>query len=738
MDYELNIKLNALNNATPQINSVNQAVKVLNDSMGKSSGDGLDKFGKSLESTGSRINVMGQRMSWMVTVPLLGFANAAIKTAIDIDTAWVRLDKIWTGTKDDLDSLKKSGESFSNKFGVDVENVTQILTDFTSAGIDSKDMLNQLTDITLQTAKLYNIDTKDAFTNVKSIMYGFNLTADQTKQAMADIYAIGIKTTASEEGILNMFTKTSGVAREAGYSYEALASAEAVFEKNAIPAGKAGNAMKTIIQSLGVVTPKTAAIFNQFGLDIGSNAWKVSTAEEKMQELAKSFEKVKLSGDKLDLANFNAGLTKLVGKMQANQITVLLEDMGLQFDNNADTISQFSKAMGIGADKTGNMSFMGKNLNTVMDAETTKLAQLNEEYRNASARIGNDLLPLKVKLMEAAIKVLDAFNNLSPAMQKWIVYIGIAVAAAGPLLAIIGLITTTVGFAITAFAGLASIMGDVAIFIALGIAPVSLLIIAWAAVGVAVIALGILIYTHWEQIKQWTFDMIEKIKMLWGSIVEYFKTKLFNDIGVAIGFLVGAVILFWPLVLRGLEKLGAWMWDNIFVPAWNYLSDNFPKWIDSLVQWFKDLPNKISSALSNLGPALYNAFKGAFDWLGSKWDQLTGGIGKGFSSAMQAAGLATGGIIPQYFAGGGLVYAANGYMPRGNDTIPAMLSPGEMVLNSNQQGQLWNMLQGKSQGSSNSGATVNISVGNMIASRGEQREFARQIKRLLTEDNQRY
>lgn len=43
------------------------------------------------------------------------------------------------------------------------------------------------------------------------------------------------------------------------------------------------------------------------------------------------------------------------------------------------------------------------------------------------------------------------------------------------------------------------------------------------------------------------------------------------------------------------------------------------------------------------------------------------------------------------FHNGGMVYAAGGFKPRGTDTVPAMLTPGEMVLNRGQQSELFNL-----------------------------------------------
>jgi hypothetical protein len=87
---------------------------------------------------------------------------------------------------------------------------------------------------------------------------------------------------------------------------------------------------------------------------------------------------------------------------------------------------------------------------------------------------------------------------------------------------------------------------------------------------------------------------------------------------------------------------------------------------------------------------------------------------------------------------GGLVYAANGFLARGRDTVPAMLSPGEMVLNKSQQSSLFDLLSGRSQMQGAGGPTINLNVGTMIASRGEQREFARRISDLINENNNRY
>jgi hypothetical protein len=77
---------------------------------------------------------------------------------------------------------------------------------------------------------------------------------------------------------------------------------------------------------------------------------------------------------------------------------------------------------------------------------------------------------------------------------------------------------------------------------------------------------------------------------------------------------------------------------------------------------------------------------------------------------------ATGGVVPQYLASGG-------FGPRGTDTVPAWLTPGEMVLNKTQQANLWAAANGRLSGGG--GMTVNVHVSGSILS---ERELIRVIR----------
>jgi len=88
---------------------------------------------------------------------------------------------------------------------------------------------------------------------------------------------------------------------------------------------------------------------------------------------------------------------------------------------------------------------------------------------------------------------------------------------------------------------------------------------------------------------------------------------------------------------------------------------------------------------------------------------------------MEMLGLASGGMVPKYFAAGGL--------SRGTDTIPAMLTPGEFVINKNAANSIGtNNLNKLNNGQSMGNSVYNYSVGiNVSNSNANSEDIARAV-----------
>lgn len=149
-----------------------------------------------------------------------------------------------------------------------------------------------------------------------------------------------------------------------------------------------------------------------------------------------------------------------------------------------------------------------------------------------------------------------------------------------------------------------------------------------------------------------------------------------------------------------------------------YLQEQIPIVIENIVNFFATLPAKIGEKLTealdafvlwgttlaskafDIGTDMVNGIINGIKSIGSKIGDTVGGFFSGIGSGL---GLAKGGVVPkvQNFANGGFVksmgktlYAAKGaFTPKGSDTVPAMLTPGELVIPKGLVGNIMGILK---------------------------------------------
>jgi len=134
----------------------------------------------------------------------------------------------------------------------------------------------------------------------------------------------------------------------------------------------------------------------------------------------------------------------------------------------------------------------------------------------------------------------------------------------------------------------------------------------------------------------------------------------------------------------------------------------------SLGQVFKETLQNVF--LQRAQAALVTAFDTLFSSI--TMPSAGGGKGGGIAGFFSSLFMSKGGMVPQYLSTGGV---AGG--PKGSDTIPAWLTPGEVILNAAQQKNVANAM-GNSQGNN---VTINI-TGNV-----DQRAI-NQIKQVIASD----
>ena len=161
-------------------------------------------------------------------------------------------------------------------------------------------------------------------------------------------------------------------------------------------------------------------------------------------------------------------------------------------------------------------------INETNDSIDKSKAQLKAAGLQLGATIAKGLTPVVEKLTGWVEKLVGWLQKLTPAQTNMIMTIGLVVAAIAPLLLIIGQIASAIG------AILSLAPAFTAVFAALA-GPVG---IAIAVIG-ALVAVGVLLYKNWDEIKAKAIEVWNDLVNGWNN----FKTNLsnaFNEFGQAV------------------------------------------------------------------------------------------------------------------------------------------------------------------------------------------------------------
>lgn len=182
-----------------------------------------------------------------------------------------------------------------------------------------------------------------------------------------------------------------------------------------------------------------------------------------------------------------------------------LNNVGNETERDALSMSLFGKSamdlnplIKLGADGLSEMEQKARDVGAVMDDETIKslddfgdsMAGLKMSVMGA---VGETLTPFIEKLGE----LVNWFSNLSEGTKGFILAILGIIAAIGPLLIVIGMISSGIGAIIPIIAAIAS--------------PIGLVVVAIAGL----IAIGVALYKNWDSIKA-------KASELWSSVTATF------------------------------------------------------------------------------------------------------------------------------------------------------------------------------------------------------------------------
>lgn len=532
----------------------------------------MKAFGSAIQDAGEKIKKVGTGLSTYVTAPLVGLGAAAYAAFNDVDKG---MDTIITKTGATGDALDDMGRILKNI-------ATSIPTDFETAGeaigeVNTRFGLTgqALEDLSTQYIKFAEINGTDVTGAI-----------DSTQKAMA---AFGVNVSEASQYLDHL----SLVSQQTGVSVDTLAEG----------------------------TVKNATAFKEMGLNIYGAAsfmgmLEVSGADSSavMSGLAKALKNATDKGIPLDRALSDLQDTILNGTDSTDGLTAAYELFG---KNGAQVYE---------AVRNGTLDFNA--LSNAADGLSDTVSKTFEGTLDPADRfktvvndlkvLGSEIAEVTFPLVEAAItkvrEVVDglrtAWNGLTDEQKEMILTVLGVVVAIGPVLVAVGNLATAIGGVITLLSGPAGVV---------------------AAIG-AVIAAGVWMITHWDQVKAKAKEIWEKVKGFFADGYEAIRNIGWADVGAWM----------WDNITSAFESIGDWASETFDTAVtaiknieWMGLGSTLWDWIKQGVNgvvgvagnvgsWFLDVFNDAWDKIKNIewgdvGTSLWNAIKGALsgigDWL---------------------------------------------------------------------------------------------------------------------------
>jgi len=529
-----------------------------------------------MQRAGAKTAAAGALMSKRLTIPVFGFAAASVYAAATVEKGLNRVRAGTGATGRKLDGLEGSFRKVAAGSGKDMETIGRAIADVnTRLGLTGKP-LETVTAKFLTLSRVTGQDVTSMLTEVSKAANDAGVKSGEMAGFLDKLLVTSQQTGASISSLASDMYRYGSPLRQVGFGVSETMATLGAFDK-------AGVNTKLVMGSLRIALGKMAKA-GEKDLPAG---------------LAKGIEAIKNAKTGGDAA---AKAIELFGARAGPDMAAAIREGRFEV---ADLIKQLEGSAGA-VDRTGKatQTFSGK------------MAVLRNKATLAGEGFGLLLLPYLEKMVAFGGRVVAWLQGMDDGTRKWVMRLGLAVAAMGPALVVIGKLTTGIGRMVGVAGKLTMAFGKggkAAPAWARGIAAATKGLAAFVRQG----ALAIISITR--QAAAWLAEAAAKVASTTATVAHSAATKAAaaaqwllnaamsaNPIGLIIAAVAGLVAVFVILWKKSDAFRNFWigMWERVKGAAaavWPVL---------------KMVGRKIIDALSAIWDKVYAAVEWFWGWAG--------------------------------------------------------------------------------------------------------------------------
>ena len=409
-------------------------------------------FGTKVQGIGQKITSAGDYMTTRFTLPIVAGFGAAVKQATEFHSQIGALGPLLTNGKPinaevagQIQELGKSSRSLAIDYGKNTAELNGGMAELIRNGFTAQQVLGMMPNL-LDASIASNEDFNDVMRVSSQVLSQYKLrgkdyaeTLKNTQRVTDSLTFIGNATSAGFRDLGEGMAYVGPVAQSLNMTVEETASILGILSDNGIEASQGGTALRGALTRLLKPSKQNTKAFEELG--ISTEAFRNGTLK-----LPDILDKIKQNTKDWTDEQRAAALATAFGTEAQTAMNALVSAGG-------DELRKLTK-------ESENASGATKQIADAMkELPEFKFKQMQAKIKDLGIELGSKLLPIVLKAMEHIGKWVDGFSKLDPKMQDFIVKAGLATAAIGPLLKILGTFTTGAGTVAKGIGGLIKLYG---------------------------------------------------------------------------------------------------------------------------------------------------------------------------------------------------------------------------------------------------------------------------------------
>ena len=392
-------------------------------------------IGDDFKAVGDKIAGVGKTLTQKVTAPLAAVGTVSVKKYAEVDKTMQLTNKTMGNSAKEAKLLNDAMKNAAANSTFGMNDAATASLNFARAGLTAEEAAAALAPaMNLAAGEGGELDTVSA--GLVATINGFHGSFDEAG-TYADVFANACNNSALDvNGLSEAMSVAAPIFSSAGYNVQDAALYMGVMANNGIDASKGANSLKTGLARLVSPAKEGAAWMDSLGLSVTNADGSMKDSVTIQKELHDAF-----AG--LSESEQMAAASAIFGKNQMapwlalintapEDVTALNDSLGVM-----GTTTEMSDAM---------MSGFGGSLESIKSSIDV-----------AATSFGEALAPTISMVADKIQALVDWFNSLDDSQKETIAKIAVAVAAIGPLLVVVGKLTSGVGSVINLVAMIAPV-----------------------------------------------------------------------------------------------------------------------------------------------------------------------------------------------------------------------------------------------------------------------------------------